>query len=942
MTRDLFSDLDAPDTPPASAERDKRLYLLDAMALAYRAHFSFISRPLINSKGLTTSAAFGFTNALVRLIQDHDMRHIAVVFDVMGPGGTFRDDLYDAYKAHRDPPPEELLANLPFIKEIVQAMDIPVIEQEGVEADDVIGTLARQAAEEETPVVIVSPDKDFQQLLGPYISIYKPSRRGEEFDPITADSFRESYDLEPIQFIDMLALMGDSADNVPGVPGIGEKTAMKLLHQYDSVENLLEHAADVKGKRAREGLLGHRDDALLSKKLVTIKTDLPVNLNWHQLLRAHPNMELLTSLFEELEFRTLSRKARSGELFAEAPAAPEPSAEHDPALSFDFGPYAEVKEMDLEAVDYGIVRNRQDLAQLAETLHGQDVLALDTETTSTDAMMASLVGLSFSWADGVARYVPSPLPDGTSERELLDVLRPVFENDALKVGQNLKYDLLVLARHGASVRGPLFDTMVAHYLLAPEAAHNLDAIAREHLSYRMQPITELIGTGKNQRSMRDVPIEAAGPYACEDADVTRQLYPLLRDALAAEGLTEIAETMEFPLIRVLVDMERHGIQVDTSILAEIGTQMEQDLADLQREIHEAAGTAFNINSPKQLGEVLFDTLGMRVVAKTSTGQPSTKESVLQELSTEHPLPGLILDWRSIAKLKSTYVDALGKLIHPETGRLHTDFNQTVTATGRLSSSNPNLQNIPVRTARGREIRRAFVPAEGHRLLAADYVQIELRILASMSGDEALAEAFRSGQDIHTAAAARVFDVEPDAVSRDQRRKAKEVNYGIPYGVSAFGLAQRLRSEISEAQALIDQYQKSYPRVSTYLAEQVEHAKEHGHVETLLGRRRFVPGIQARNRNERSAAERIAVNMPIQGTQADMIKIAMVRIHDRLTREGLQSRMLLQVHDELVFEVVPEEADAVCALVEAEMVGALPLKVPVTVDLNVAGNWLDAH
>jgi len=924
----------------------RRLYLIDAMALAYRSHFIFISRPLINSKGQNTSASYGFTHALLKLIEEHAMDHLAVVFDVMGPGETFRSEMYEAYKAHREPPPDDLLNNLPWIKEIVQALDVPVIEEPYVEADDVIGTLARRAEAEGAEVVIVSPDKDFQQLLSEHITIFRPAHRGEDFDPITADSFRETHGIDPIQFIDMLALMGDTSDNVPGVPGIGPKTAARLVAEYGTVENLLEHAEEVSGKKAREGLRDHAAAARLSKQLVTIKTDLDVDLDWHTFRRAHPDRQKLLALFQELEFRTLARRLEeSGEVLkgkaqVSLAAGVQGALFEDPALSFDFGPYEAVTRFDPGDVDYRIIRNRAQLGQLAEELDVQERFAIDTETTSVDAMMASLVGLSFSWKAGQGVYVPTPLPDGTTTETVLTTLEPLLHGK--KVGQNLKYDLVVLARHGLTLQGPLFDTMVAHYLVAPEGEHNLDALARKYLSYRTIPITDLIGTGKQQRSMRDVPIDEVGPYACEDADISLRLADLLHDELEENGLLEIAEKIEFPLIYVLAEMEQTGIRVDVSVLDEISEQLAAELQRLEAAIYQEAGETFNIGSTQQLGTILFEKLGLRVVAKTSTGQPSTKESVLQALATEHPLPGLLLDWRKLSKLKSTYVDTLGDLVHPETRRIHTDFNQAVAATGRLSSSNPNLQNIPVRTEVGREIRKAFVAREGWTLLAADYVQIELRILASMSGDEALTQDFIDGKDIHTATAARVFHIPPDAVDRDQRRKAKEVNYGIPYGVSPWGLAQRLRCSVQEAQELIEQYQRTYPDVSRYLVEQVEKARAQGYVETLLGRRRYVPTINARNRIERSFAERVAVNMPIQGTQADMIKIAMVNIRRRMKAEQRRSRMLLQVHDELIFEVPPEEEQAMRALVEEEMVNALPLSVPIEVDVDTGGNWLDAH
>ena len=933
---------DAAETPDvAQPHADNELYLLDAMSLAYRAHYVFISRPLINSKGQNTSAAYGFTNSLLKLIEDHGIEHIAVVFDAADEEETFREEIYEDYKAHRDPPPEELLENLPYIKDIVRALDIPVLEVPGVEADDVIGTLAQRAEKDGADVVIVSPDKDFQQLLSEQVTMYKPARSGQEFDLITPDTFREEYGLEPHQFVDMLALWGDSSDNVPGVPLIGEKTSSKLLREYGSMEEVIEHADEVGGKRG-QNLEEHADQAELSKRLVTIKTDVDVEFDWQRLRQSRPNMKALRAIFEELEFETFMERIEelNGDVDAETSGD---GATDDPALAFDFGPYEAVEELDPDAVDYDFVTNREELEEFADELAEHDAFAFDTEATSTDPMLASLVGVSFSWEEGQARYVPAPLPDGTSTDEVLDVLRPALESNALKHGHNLKYDLLLLRQHDVVVEGPFFDTMVAHYLIAPEENHALDDVARRVLNYRMVPITDLIGSGAEERSMRDVDIAEASPYACEDADIAGRLVPKLRERLEEVSLLEVAETMEFPLIPVLAEMEHTGIRVDTDVLDAISERLDEKLSTIEEEVFELAGEEFNINSTQQLGEILFEKLDLPVIEKTSTGRPSTKESVLQELSTKHDIPGLVLDWRSTYKLKSTYLDKLGELVHPETGRIHTSFNQTRTATGRLSSSDPNLQNIPVRTEVGRETRKAFVPADGWQLMAADYAQIELRILASMSGDEAMQQTFREGGDIHTAAAARVFDIDPDEVTRDQRRKAKEVNYGIPYGVSPWGLAQRLRTSVSEADELIKQYQKSYPGVSRLLNELVEKARENGYAETLLGRRRYVPDIDARNSNQRGFAERVAVNMPIQGTQADMIKIAMNRIRERLEEEDFESRMLLQVHDELVFEVRPEEVDAIRELAETEMKDALPLDgVPIAVDIDVGDNWLDAH
>ena len=919
------------------------------MALAYRSHFVFISRPLINSKGQNTSAAYGFTSALLKLIEEHSIEHIAVVFDVMEPGGTFRDEMYAEYKAHRDPPPEDLLANLPFIKELVNAFDIPVIEQGGVEADDVIGTLALRAAEDGAEVVIVSPDKDFQQLLSDRISMFRPAYRGEAFDMITADSFREKFEVEPNQFIDILALMGDKADNVPGVHGIGEKGATKLIKEYGSVENLLDHAEEVKGKKAREGLMSQRKEAELSKALVTIKTDLDIELDWHKLRQSSPDVQRLDAICAELEFGSLRKRVMAKAASLNGPGnvsvevqAVESDAGAGENLAFDFGPYEALKEYSPDSVQYSIVRNRQELEAFAGELANHELFAFDTETTSVDAMMASLVGMSFSWEEGHGVYIPTPMPDGTKTEEVLSFLGPLLQGDCLKIGHNLKYDITVLARHGIRLRGNLFDTMIAHYILAPDEPHNLDGLVRSFLNYKMISITTLIGTGKDQLSMRDVPIDDVGPYAAEDADFSLRLYHKLVEELKQEGLMDIVSDIDLPLVDVLVDMEMTGVRVDEQTLTELSVQFEKDMDQYEAQIYEQAGEEFKIGSTQQLGRILFEKLELPVIAKTPKGKPSTRENVLSELATHHPLPGLILDWRQLAKLKSTYVDSLGTLLHPETNRIHTNFSQTVAATGRLSSNSPNLQNIPIRTEQGRAIRKAFIPVEGNMLMSADYVQIELRILAHMSGDKHLKKAFQEGQDIHTATAALVYKIPIEEVTRDQRRKAKEVNYGIPYGISAFGLAQRLRCPVKEAQELIEKYQQSYPFVAGFLARLVEAAREKGYAETLLGRRRYVPGINARNRNERSASERIAVNMPIQGTQADMIKLAMVRIQDKIYDMGMEAKMILQVHDELVFSVPQPEVEALRALIVPEMTQALPLDVPIEVDANVGNNWLEAH
>ncbi len=939
------------DANSADAAPRERLYLADAFALAYRAYHSFRDRPLYGPDGLNTSAVYGFATSVLKLLEDEKPEHIAVVFDKIGGRGTFRDELYGDYKANRPPMPDGVKAAIPYIKRLVEALDIPCVEVEGFEADDVIGTLARRAEGEGVDVVIFSPDKDFRQLLSPCVSMLRPPYMGETFEKETPETFRERFDgLDPAQFVDLLALEGDAVDNVPGVPGIGRKTAIRLVQDYGTVENLLEHAEEVAGKKAREGLAAHRDDALLSKRLVTIDTAVPLDLDWHRLRLTAPDMEAVHALFNELEFGSRLRSRVEAYARGEAPRSRRLTTlpDDDPDLAFDFGPYEPVQAMDHSDVAYTTVLSREDLPAAVTHVEGHGVVSFDTETSALDPLVASLVGVSLAAEEKKAAYVPTPMPDGTPAEAVLDGLRPVLEDPStLKVGHNVKYDLLVLHNHGLAVRGPLFDTMVAHYLVDPEASHKLDDVSSFHLNYRPQPITELIGTGKNALSMRDVPIEQVGPYACEDADVALRLYPVLKERLEKDGLTAIAEEIEFPLVYVLADMERTGVKVSREILGEIRVGLEAEIAEMERQVHEVAGRVFAIASTKQLTEVLFGPpgeggLGLKPIEKTGKGAASTNERVLAELSTEHPLPALVLDWRKLTKLKSTYVDALPALINPTTGRVHTDFNQTVAATGRLSSSNPNLQNIPIRTERGREVRKAFVAEPGNVLLAADYAQIELRIIAHMSRDPGLVEAFRSGLDIHTATAARVYSIAPSEVTRGQRDRVKQVNYGIPYGISAFGLAQRMRIPIKDAQVLIDQYRASYPDVLTFLDTLVEEARRRGYVETLLGRRRYVPQIIARNPRDRAYAERIALNMPIQGTQADMIKKAMVAIHRRLADEGLAAKMILQVHDELVFEVPEAEVEAVTAIVKEEMPRALPLDVPIEVEVGVGPNWLDAH
>ncbi len=905
------------------------------MALAYRAYFTFIARPRLSSRGLNTSAAYGFTTALLKLITDVGLDHAAVVFDAEGP--TFRHDLYEAYKGTREPPPADLLTNLPYIRAIAEALSLAVYEVPHVEADDVIGTLARRAAADGAQAVIVSPDKDFQQLLSPAVSLFKPARRGEEFDLITEASFRSDYGIEPVQFIDVLALMGDTADNVPGVRGIGEKTALSLIQRYGTLDNLLAHAEEVSGKRAREGLLEHGDLARLSKTLVTLRTDLDVPLDWDALARAPLSVEAVAPLFRELEFRTLLRRLQ-GDTPPAAATPPPPAPDAFPGRSTE-----ELRRLDEAATDFRLITSRAELVALEKTLRTAPALALYSVDTGGAPVWADWVGLSVAWAADAACYVPIPLPDGTGRAEILRLLAPVFANANIrKIGHNIKPLLLFCAQGGVDVRGALFDTEVAHYLLSPETNHDLDFAARAHLGYAALSLDALRGTGRQSRALRELaPREVTAP-ACEAASLAYLLAPALESLLNQRQTNNVATQMEFPLIYVLTQMEAAGVKVDRRRLTEIGSRLKQEIADLERQIFEAAGRVFQVGSTKQLGEVLFSELGLPSSRKTATGQPSTREDVLAELATEHPLPGLVIDWRKASKLSSTYIRALKQHIHPETGRVHTVFNQTVAATGRLSSSEPGLQNIPVRQATGREIRRAFVAPEGHVILAADYAQIELRILAHMSGDAALLEAFRSGRDIHAETAARVLHSAADAVTREERNKAKAVNYGIPYGLSAFGLAQQLRCPLAEARQFIDEYYAAFPGVAPCLGELVERARERGYAQTLWGRRRYLPALEAPTQAERAAAERIAINMPIQGTQADMIKLAMVGIHGRFRHEGFASRLLLQVHDELVFEVPHFEVADVVPLIEAEMVSALPLSVPVQVDISYGETWLDAH
>ncbi|NND71511.1 MAG: DNA polymerase I [Rhodothermales bacterium] len=914
-----------------------KLYLIDAMALAYRAHFIFINRPLINSKGQNTSATYGFTSALLKLIEDHEIEYMAVVFDAFDGEGTFRDELYEDYKAQRDPTPEDLIDNIPLIKSVVEAMDIPVVEISGVEADDVIGTIATEGDEAGAEVVIVSPDKDFQQLLTDKVSMFRPAYRGESFDPVTRESFVEKFGVQPRQFIDILALMGDASDNVPGVPGIGEKTAMKLVAEYGSVEAIIERAEDLSGKRAREGMLNHADDARLSKELVTIKCDLDLDLSWEDLHRKNADLDELKELFDELEFRTLFSRMKKI-----AGPVPRATDRGQPDLFSESASTQSTSSIDRDTVTYRTARDETEVNEFLDAGRNSEIVSVKVFSSHSDYMVADPIGMAVSFEPGNALYIPLTGASSIPLKSIASSLTSALETAGVRVGHNIKKDLILLKRSSITLDGPFFDTMIADYLLSPDQAHSLPVVARKYLDLVIVREDDLLGSGRNRSSILDIPRSEVSSYGCEQVDVVGRLVQVMRESLEKNDLAAVASEIEFPLIEVLADVEQAGITVDTEVLDRISTDMASDLEKVEAEIYEASGEKFNIGSPAQLGEILFDKLQLPVISKTSTGKASTKETVLTELATEHELPALVLDWRQLSKLKNTYVDVLPELINPETGRIHTEFNQTVAATGRLSSQNPNLQNIPIRTERGRSIRKAFIPAKGMKLLSADYVQIELRILASMSDDPGLIAAFEAGEDVHTATAARVFGIPLDEVTRAQRSRAKEVNYGIPYGISAFGLAIRLRCPRSEAQQLIDQYHSSFPSVARFLNEQIEKARSLGYAETLLGRKRYIPAINARNRNERAAAERIAVNMPIQGSQADMIKIAMLRIHEQMEDMELKSQLLLQVHDELVFEVAPGEEEVLSECVVNQMKDALPLRVPIEIDINIASNWLDAH
>lgn len=922
----------------------EKLFLLDAYALIYRAYYALIKSPRINSKGFNTSAILGFVNTLEDVLKKENPTHIGIAFDPTGP--TFRHEAYPEYKAQREETPEVIRLSVPIIKDIIRAYRIPILEVPGYEADDVIGTLATEAGKRGITTYMMTPDKDYGQLVGENVFMYRPRHNDKAFEVMGVEEVKNKYAIQsPLQVIDLLGLMGDASDNIPGCPGVGEKTAQKLIAQFGNIENLLAHTDQLKGA-LRTKVEENRKQIEFSRFLATIKTDVPLPLDMDALKRESPDEEELRKIFQELEFRTLLER-----IFKEKPKETPAATPGQGDLFGFFTPEttSEPEKTNLATLhtlncNYQLVDNEEKLSQLLQNIVTQSVLSLDTETTSTDPIRAELVGMSFSYAENQAFYVPVPA-DRSEAQKIVDRFRPVFENrEIMKVGQNIKYDMLVLANYGVQLQGPLFDTMVAHYVLQPELRHNMDYLAEIYLNYQTIHIEELIGPkGKNQGNMRDLPPASVYEYACEDADVTLKLKNKLEKELDENNVRKLFEEIEMPLIPVLAYMERNGVRIDTEALKETSRHFTLRMKQIEEEVYQLAGTEFNIASPKQVGEVLFDRLKIVEKAKkTKTGQYVTSEEVLESLRGKHEVVGKILEHRGLKKLLGTYIDALPQLINPETGRIHTSFNQTVTATGRLSSSNPNLQNIPIRNEDGKEIRKAFIPDDGCIFFSADYSQIELRIMAHLSGDPHMIEAFQKGQDIHAATASKIYKVPLEEVTREQRSKAKTANFGIIYGISVFGLAERLNVDRKEAKELIDGYFENYPHVKEYMDESIRIARERGYIETIFKRKRYLPDINSRNAVVRGYAERNAINAPIQGSAADIIKVAMVRIYQRFLKERIQSKMILQVHDELNFIVLPEEQEKVKQIVIEEMESAYKMKAPLLADSGWGQNWLEAH
>jgi DNA polymerase-1 len=920
----------------------KNLYLLDAYALIYRSYYAFIKNPRYNSKGQNTSAIYGFANTLIDLIQKEKPSHIAVVFDPPYP--TFRHVMYKEYKAQREATPEDIKLSIPIIKKLIEGFNIPVIEVAGFEADDTIGTLAKMAEKEGFTTYMMTPDKDYGQLISENIFMLKPARGGNEAEVIDTEKICAKYKIkDPIQVIDILGLMGDASDNVPGAPGIGEKTAIKLIGEYDSIENLYEHLDDLKGKQ-KEKLADNKEQVLFAKELVTIRLDVPVELDEEKLVLNKPDEEKLTKLFEELEFTMLAKRifqknitptstssVMQGSLFGDVEIEKAPSNLH----------YISNTEHDYKLIDTDDKRK-----ELIATLSQQKEFCFDTETTGLNPRTAEIVGLAISFKSHSAYYIPFPANRNES-LEIFNEFRELFANKSIrKIGQNIKYDIAILKQYDIEVAGEIFDTMIAHYLMQPDLRHNLNFLSEQYLGYKPISIEELIGKkGASQGSMQNVPYDKISDYACEDADLTFQLKEMFEKELEKNYLDNLSSTLEMPLIPVLADMENSGIRVDTFALNEFAKELNLELIKTEEKIIEQSGVQFNVSSPKQLGEVLFDHMKLDPNAKkTKTKQYSTSEETLQKISDKHPIIQDILEFRSLKKLLSTYIEALPKLINEKTGKIHTSYQQAVASTGRLSSKNPNLQNIPIREARGREIRKSFIPSdENHLLLAADYSQIELRIMAHLSQDANMIEAFNNNVDIHTSTAANIFHVENiDDVTSDQRRIAKSANFGIIYGISAFGLSQNLRISRSEAKQLIDEYFNSFPNVKTYMDKSIATARNKGFVETMMGRKNILNDINSRNGIVRGNAERYAINAPIQGSAADIIKLAMIDIYNELQKKQYKTKMILQVHDELVFDVYKPELDEIKELVKSKMENVIKLSIPLTVDMGIGDNWLQAH
>ncbi len=953
----------------------EKLFLLDAYALIYRAYYALIKNPRINSKGFNTSAVLGFVNTLEDVLKKENPTHIGVAFDPSGP--TFRHEAYEQYKAQREETPEVIRLSVPIIKDIIRAYRIPILEVSGFEADDVIGTLATKAGKQGITTYMMTPDKDYGQLVSENVFMYRPKYGDKEFDVMGVEEVKAKFDIEsPLQVIDMLGLMGDSSDNIPGCPGVGEKTAQKLVAQFGSIENLLEHTKELKGA-LKTKVENNKEMILFSKFLATIKTDVPIELNMEDLQREAPDEEALRKIFEEMEFRSLMERVFNREkkitttentikkpvgqpdlfngqlsLFGDTPTPSTASKGQKQGNLFaefaDEGQgdskFSNLANLESLPYNYQLIDNEDKRNELRTKLITSEILSLDTETTSTDPINAELVGMSFSIQENEAYYVPIPANQDKALK-IVNEFKEVFENkQSLKVGQNIKYDMLVLSNYGIHLQGPMFDTMIAHYVLQPELRHNMDYLAEIYLNYQTIHIEELIGSkGKNQGNMRDLPPEAIYKYACEDADVTLKLYHILKKELEEHQVSSLFYDIEMPLVPVLAYMERNGVRINSETLKESSLHFTSRMQEIEKEVHQLAGMDFNIASPKQVGEVLFDKLKIVTKAKkTKTGQYVTSEEVLESLRSKHEIVGKILEHRGLKKLLGTYIDALPLLVNPKTGKIHTSFNQTVTATGRLSSSNPNLQNIPIRNEDGKEIRKAFIPEEGCEFFSADYSQIELRIMAHLSGDKNMIEAFREGNDIHAATAAKIYKIAIEEVTREQRSKAKTANFGIIYGISVFGLAERMNVPRSEAKELIDGYFETYPQIKEYMDKSIAVARENGYIETIFGRKRFLPDINSHNAVVRGYAERNAINAPIQGSAADIIKVAMVKIYQRFMQENIRSKMILQVHDELNFSVYPDEKEKVQQIVIEEMEKAYAMQVPLRADCGWGNNWLEAH